>query len=108
MDFRDQPSSDDAVCGACREPVAPGRVRPLASRDDLVFVEVRCDGCSSITLGFVFREQGGRLPDRIRLAGAAPVSAADVQDMRGYLEGWRGDVRSLLDGGAAAGADGRR
>jgi hypothetical protein len=99
MDFRDRPRSraDDLACSVCREPVAPPRTRLLARRDDLLFVELRCAACASLTLGFVFTEDRRLLPDVLRLADAPPISADDVLDMERHLAGWDGDLRGLLE-----------
>jgi hypothetical protein len=101
MESRDQARPDDVACGVCREPVAHDRTRLVASRDDLVFLELHCRACSSVTLGFVFTDGAAGLPESVRLAGARPVSADDVLDMHQYLGGWRGDLRSLLAGGGS-------
>ena len=99
MESRDQARPDDVACGVCREPVAHDRTRLVASRDDLVFLELHCRACSSVTLGFVFTDGAVALPESIRLAGGPAVSADDVLDMHQHLGAWRGDVRSLLAGG---------
>lgn len=98
MDSRDRPTSaaDEVACSVCREPVAPGRTRVLARRDDLLFLEVSCAACASVTLGFVFAEDDVQVPDVVRLAGAPPISADDVLDMHHHLAAWDGDLRSLL------------
>ncbi len=108
MDSRDRPRirPDDVACSVCREPVAPDRARVLARRDDLLFVEVDCRSCASVTLGFVFAEDDRLLPDVIRLAGAPPISGDDVLDMHHHLEAWQGDLRSLLGRGDGPGLGG--
>lgn len=68
------------------------RIRLLARREDLAFVEIACTGCGSTTLGFVV---GGDAADAAP-ATATPVTADDVLDMHATLEAWQGDLRSLL------------
>ena len=99
MDSQDRPRSgpDDAACSVCREPVAPERTRLLARREDLLFVELCCRACASVTLGFVFAPDDRRLPDTIRLADAPPITPDDVLDMHRHLEAWNGDLQGLLD-----------
>lgn len=106
MDSRDRPSgpADDVACSVCREPVAPGGTRLLARRDDLLFLEVSCPACASVTLGFVFAADDIHVPDVVRLAGAPPVSGDDVLDMHEHLAAWNGDLRSLLHQGHGRGA----
>jgi hypothetical protein len=103
MEFPDQARPDDVACGVCREPADRDRTRLVARREDLVFFELHCRSCASVTLGFLFAEDGRDLPDAIRLAGRPPVSADDVLDMQRHLESWQGDMRALLEGPAGAG-----
>ena len=68
------------------------RIRLLARREDLAFVEIACTGCGSTTLGFVVDgDRADATPAR-----ATPVTADDVLDMHATLENWQGDLRSLL------------
>ena len=102
MDSPDRPRTrpDDVTCSVCREPVPSDRTRLLARRDDLVFVELRCRACASVTRGFVFAPDDRRLPDALRLADSPAISADDVLDMHRLLEAWDGDLHALLaDGG---------
>jgi len=69
----------------------------LARREDLVFVELDCPACASVTLGFVLAPDDRLLPEPLRLAGAPPVGADDVIDMHHHLATWSGDLRSLLE-----------
>ena len=57
MDPRDDLDSlaGGVGCAACGELVPTDRVRILARRDDLVFVEIACPGCRSDSLGPVGR-----------------------------------------------------
>lgn len=99
MDSRDRPTppADDVACSVCREPVAPEATRLLARRDDLLFLEVSCAACASVTLGFVFAADDVHVPDVVRLAGAPTLTADDVLDMHEHLAAWQGDLRSLLE-----------
>jgi hypothetical protein len=81
---------DGIACSVCEGSVSGDRIRLLARREDLAFVEIACGGCGSTTLGFVV--DGA---DRARPA-ASPVTADDVLDMHVALEAWQGDLRSLL------------
>jgi hypothetical protein len=84
---------DGLRCTVCDEPVPGTRVRLLAWRDDLAFIQLDCDGCRSTTLGFVL---GGRTDEPSPLEGAPPISSDDVLDMHQLLATWRGDLIGLL------------
>jgi hypothetical protein len=90
MDPQDRLQSllDGIACSVCEASVSGDRIRLLARREDLAFVEIACPGCGSTTLGFVV---GGDAAD-----AATPVTADDVLDMHATLETWQGDLRSLL------------
>ena len=97
-------------CAACGEHVPTDRIRILARRDDLVFVEVECPSCRSESLGIVvgtadehvasepvmagrtYGEFGPNDDDRFRFA--RPIDAADVTAVRGLLA--EGDLSALL------------
>lgn len=55
MDPRDDLDSlaDGVDCAACGEFVPTDRVRVLARRDDIAFVEIHCPACRSESLGIV-------------------------------------------------------
>lgn len=97
MDPRDRPSSfaDGVECAVCGRLVPLERIRLLARRDDLSFVEVACGGCRSESLGIVVdgdtiagadRPPAGSgaawgefLPaDERRFRGAPPIGPDDV------------------------------
>jgi hypothetical protein len=101
MDSRDRhrQRTDDVACSVCREPVPPRNTRVLARREDLLFVELDCRACTSVTLGFILAPDERLLPESLRLAGD-PISADDVLEMHRHLASWSGDLRSLLDPGA--------
>jgi hypothetical protein len=98
MEPRDLPSDLAAgvECAACEQPIPPGSARILAQRDDLVFADLRCPACGSVSLAMF---AGGAL-DWLRSEGhggdAAPVGSDDVLDMHLFLAGWSGDLRSLV------------
>jgi len=84
---------DGLRCTVCDERVPATRVRLLAWRDDLAFLQIDCDACASTTLGFVL---DGRSEDAEPAAGPDPISADDVLDMHQLLATWRGDLAGLL------------
>ena len=119
MDPRDDLDSlaGGVGCAACGEIVPSDRIRILARRDDLVFVEVACPGCRSESLGIVVTEGvdesdeadgpdptglfeiasgefGGDDVDRFR--DAAPIGVADVDTVRRLLA--RGGLSALVGG----------
>jgi hypothetical protein len=87
---------DRIACTVCEAPVGGDRIRLLARRDDLAFVEIACQSCSSTTLGFVVDDGANGAEDGATV-DAGPVSADDVLDMHLLLETWRGDLLGLLD-----------
>jgi len=90
------------TCTVCDEPVPPAGIRLLASRDDLVFLQLDCQACASTTLGFVMTGNGDGGPLEAADAidrDAPPISADDVLDMYQLLAGWTGDLASLVRDG---------
>lgn len=124
MDPRDRlrPLLDGVGCTVCGVLVPADRIRILAHRDDLAFVELACPSCASTTLGLLLAPDepdgaavldvapfGELTPDdEARRAGATPISAADVTAAREFLAAWRGDLVGLLDPDRDDGAGGRR
>ena len=86
---------DGHCCSVCDASVPADRVKLLAWREDLAFLQFECAGCLSTTLGFVMTSQAG---DADRPAPAAPISSDDVLDMHQLLATWRGDLTGLLSG----------
>jgi len=84
---------DGLRCSVCDERVPDTRIRLLARRDDLAFLEIDCGACLSTTLGFVL---GGQSDDSAARLEAPPVSSDDVLDMHELLASWRGDLTGLL------------
>ncbi len=111
MDPRDRvrPLPDGAACTACGAPVPTGRIRILARRDDLAFVELDCAACGSAALGLLTpslaADGAPELDVATDPAGIAwpprgvtvrPVSAADVTAIRDDLAAWDGDLVGWL------------
>jgi hypothetical protein len=115
MDPRDRPlvPPDGATCTACGAPVPTGRIRILAQRDDLAFLELACAGCGSAAVGMltlptdhdgaafldVDADQPSGDPTRSRATRrqARPIDAADVLAVRDHLAAWQGDLVGWLD-----------
>jgi hypothetical protein len=71
MDPRDDLDSlaGGVDCAACGQFVPTDRIRILARRDDIAFVEIHCAGCRSESLGIVI---GGELDDDRELEAVGP------------------------------------
>jgi hypothetical protein len=105
MDPRDDHDSlaGGVGCAACGEIVPGDRIRILARRDDLTFVEVACPECRSESLGIVVTDperddasadlDGVAWPawgefgsdDVARFRDARPIAPADVETVRRLL-----------------------
>ena len=95
-------------CAACGAPYEPGRIRLLAERDGLFFVDLACTACASRAVAIVTVEADeddeprADPGDLIQLAvaeapaGAPPFSSDDVLDMHRFLEGFEGGTVALL------------
>ena len=105
MDPRDPtpPFQDGVDCAVCGRTVPAERIRILASRDDLTFVELACAACRSESLGMIVRgdadgpgaRYGEFLPaDDVRFRGALPIGVDDVLAVRRLLE--QGDLDALV------------
>ncbi len=94
MDPRDHLRAlpDGLVCTVCDETVPAERIRLLARREDLSFIQVDCLGCGSTSLEFVADPD----PDAVSPMGSEAVTADDVRGMRDFLDGWTGDLRTLV------------
>ena len=84
---------DGLRCTVCDERVPVTRIRTLAQRDDLTFIEIDCEACASSTLGFVL---AGRTEEPAPVADGDPISSDDVLDMHELLASWRGGLSDLL------------
>jgi phage FluMu protein Com len=115
MDHRDRLRSSLAGvgCTACGSVLAADRIRVLAERDELAFVELRCPACRTATLGIVTGagedpdDTGARRLDvapygefgpldEARLAGGRRLGSDDVLAMHAFLAGFTGDLGRLL------------
>jgi hypothetical protein len=101
-------------CAACGEFVPPARVRVLARRDDLAFVEIACPACRSDSLGIVLstavpdreatavgpgRRYGEWGPgDEERFRESPPIGIADLERVRSLLAD--GGLAALVDDSA--------
>jgi hypothetical protein len=107
---RFRPLPDGATCTACGASVPAGRIRILARRDDLAFVELGCARCGNAALGLLlaaavpggvpFLDAAGDDPGAWSADdGGCPstISSADVEAIRGDLAGWDGDLVGWLD-----------
>ena len=86
---------DGHRCSVCDAAVPADRIKLLAWREDLVFLQLDCGECLSTTLGFVMVSQAA---GEDHPALAAPISSDDVLDMHQLLATWRGDLTGLLSG----------
>ena len=134
MDPRDDLDSlaDGVDCAACGRFVPTDRIRVLARRDDIAFVEIHCPGCRSESLGIVIgsdHEAGadqlgaggsraedvavgpGRIygefgpSDRERFREALPIGTADLETVRDLLA--RGGLAALVDASEPPAGPGR-
>ena len=121
MDPRDDLDSlaDGVDCAACGQFVPTDRIRVLARRDDIAFVEIHCPGCRSESLGIVIAsdeddgtdEDGSAMDgavgpghvygefgprDRERFREALPIGTADLDLVHDLLA--RGGLAALVDG----------
>jgi len=118
MDPRDDLDSlaDGVACAACGQFVPTDRIRVLARRDDIAFVEIHCPGCSSESLGIVIASDdtaeagdsadaaiavgpghtyGEFGPDDLeRFREALPIGSADLDLARDLLA--RGGLAALV------------
>ena len=84
---------DGHRCSVCEERVPADRVKLLAWRDDLAFLQLDCGACLSTTLGFVL---AGHSDGPASTPAADPIDTDDVLDMHELLATWRGDLAGLL------------
>ena len=115
MDPRDDLDSlaDGVDCAACGQFVPTDRIRVLARRDDIAFVEIHCPACRSESLGIVIASDD-EAPDRAMAGGAGraygefgpgdeerfrealPIGSADLDLVHDLLD--RGDLVALVGG----------
>jgi hypothetical protein len=98
MDPRDllRAFPDGITCTVCDEPVPVARVRLLARREDMTFVQIDCAGCRSTTLGFLADSSLAPAAAGEPSPATDPITSDDVIEMHRFLAGWQGDVRSLV------------
>lgn len=95
-------------CAACGVPYEPGRIRLLAERDGLYFVDLACTACTSRAVAIVTVELDdddaprADTDDLVQLTpvdarpGPAAVGLDDVLDMHRFLERFEGGTVALL------------
>lgn len=91
------------TCAACGRPYRRQRIRVLAQREALYFIDLACGDCGTEAVAIVSIEGDERVGQRAVLGDvseAGPVSAADVLDMHSFLESFEGDFRGLFEGGS--------
>jgi hypothetical protein len=107
---RSRPLPDGAACTACGANVPGGRIRILAHRDDVAFVEMECPSCDSTTLGLLIGANGEDGTSTLDLSSdapngdvqprrvvARPITEDDVDAIRRDLAEWHGDLVGWLD-----------
>jgi hypothetical protein len=104
MDPRDDPTSfaGGVDCAACGRPVPQERVRVLARREEISFLEVDCPACRSESLGIVIEgsPDGGTrygeflASDDERFREALPIGPDDIHRIRELLAA--GDLSVLV------------
>jgi hypothetical protein len=92
-------------CAACGQPYEPGRLRVLAERDGLFFVDLACGGCGTQAVAIVTIQldaddvphvQPGELFEGDPEPARPPVDADDVLRMHALLADFQGDATALL------------
>ncbi len=95
-------------CTSCRATIPLDGIAVLADRGDVAFVELRCAACGSRTMAVVVRDDGttpvadtASHPEldpmaEARLAATPPIGDEDVAAMARFLDGWQGDLRTLV------------
>ena len=100
MDPRDplRALPDGLFCTVCNEPVPGERIRLLARREDLTFIQVECAHCGSTALEFVADPLGVEADPMAGEVAPTPeaISPDDVFAMHEFLAGWQGDMRTLV------------
>jgi hypothetical protein len=111
---RPRPLPDGAACTACGASVPTARIRILARRDDLAFVELACPDCGSAAIGLLVpaaSADGSQVLEVLDVAAdppsdgsptdprtaIRPITDADVAAVRADLAAWEGDLVGWLD-----------
>jgi hypothetical protein len=112
MDPRDRlrPLPAGAACTACGAAIPPSRIRILAHRDDVAFVELACPTCGSDALGLLIAgaDTGGEPVLDVTADGAGaghmagspmarPISALEAVRLTDHLAAWDGDLVGWLE-----------
>ena len=96
-------------CAACGQPYGTGRIRLLAERDGLYFVDLACASCATQAVAIVTIElDEDDVPqadagDLIQIVSdpvggsRPPLTADDVLDMHQMLSGFGGGTITLLE-----------
>lgn len=102
MDPRDDLDSlaGGVGCAACGELVPTDRVRVLARRDDIAFVEIQCAACRSDSLGIVMGPSAAEAANRDSTPDAIATDAAGR-----YGEFGQGDTARFRNSGPIGSAD---
>jgi hypothetical protein len=102
------------TCPACGRRYRGSRMRLLAEREGLFFVDLDCSRCGSHTVAIVTVEIDDESDVTIEVSdvvgedeiehmgeslplGAAPVTADDVLEMHEFLKGFKGSLGELLE-----------
>ena len=96
-----------ASCASCGAAILGDDIDVLADRGDVAFVQLTCQGCGSRTLSLVIPDPAYPMADtdrrpeldpatEARLTDGPPLDESDVDEMHRFLEGWPGDLRSIL------------
>ena len=108
MDPRDPLSAlpDGLFCTVCNEPVPADRIRLLARREDLAFIQVVCAHCGSTALEFLadpVAVEADPMAGEV-VPAREVISPDDVFAMHEFLADWQGDIQTLVaqPGGPAA------
>lgn len=99
-------------CGACGAAYGDGRIRLIAQREDLFFVDLACDHCGSQAVAIVSIQVDGDTPTletgELTPADVAddtaassrdrrrPISVDDVIDAHELLVDFEGDAQELI------------
>ena len=98
------------TCPACGDAYGASRMRLLAERDGLYFLDLDCTGCGSRTVAIVTVELDdaeasiadlSTMPQRLPVLeyarpGTPPVNADDVLEMHEFLAHFNGNVSHLF------------
>lgn len=96
-------------CAACGQAYGPGRIRILAQREELFFVDLGCETCGAQAVAVVTIQPDESVAADMDLAAGpgggvsppaaapAPVAADDLLDMSEFLSRFDGDFRSLFE-----------